>query len=76
MNKIINFVEGAFLGALLGSALALILAPSTGDQFRRQMKSKVESFRQELMTAGDERREELEVQLAKLRQPLPLEPKS
>lgn len=69
MNKFINFVAGAALGALVGAAAALLLAPVAGEELQAQIREQVEQIQLEVKTAASERRAELEEQLATLREP-------
>ena len=69
MNKFINFVAGATLGALVGAAAALLMAPVAGEELQAQIKEQVEQIQLEVKTAASERRAELETQLATLREP-------
>ncbi|OGC23747.1 hypothetical protein A2291_05120 [candidate division WOR-1 bacterium RIFOXYB2_FULL_42_35] len=39
-----NFLEGLLFGGLLGAAAALLLAPSTGDEARLKVHSKVKEL--------------------------------
>ena len=71
MNKFINFVAGATLGALVGAAVAILLAPVSGEELQAQIKAQVEQIQLEVKTAATDRRVELEEQLSTLRQPRP-----
>jgi len=71
MNKFFNFVAGATLGALVGAATALLLAPVSGEELQTQIKAQVEQIQLEVKTAASERRAELEEQLSTLREPRP-----
>jgi gas vesicle protein len=64
-----RFLEGFLLGGILGAGLVLLLAPSTGEQFRGQIQGEVNRLRVEVEKAASERRAELEQQLAALRAP-------
>jgi gas vesicle protein len=71
MNKFINFVAGATLGALVGASVSILLAPVSGEELQAQIKAQVEQIQLEVKNAATERRAELEEQLSTLRQPRP-----
>ena len=71
MSKFINFLAGASLGALVGVATALLLAPVSGQELQAQLRDQVERIQIEVKTAAEDRRTELEEQLANLREPRP-----
>ena len=67
MSRFINFMIGAVVGGLVGSALALLLTPSSGEALRNQMRETVVEVQGEVRQAALSRRAELEKQLAALR---------
>lgn len=69
MKRIASFFVGAMMGVLVGGTLALLLAPSSGNELRNQMQDRVERLREEIRRAAADRRDELEAQLAALRAP-------
>jgi len=69
MNKAISFLSGAILGAMVGAAVAILLAPTSGDMLQQQIRGRIESIQGEVRQASQERRRELEGQLANLRVP-------
>jgi gas vesicle protein len=69
MKKIFGFISGGIVGGLVGSALALLLTPSSGDVLRNQLQSRVSHIQAELKEAAASRRVDLEKQLAALRSP-------
>lgn len=69
MRSFINFLEGFLLGALIGAAVAVLLAPFSGDELRLRMKEEAERIQGEVKKAASERRAELEEQLSALRTP-------
>ena len=71
MNKFLNFVAGATLGALVGASVAILLAPVSGEELQAQIKEQVEQIQLEVKTAAADRRAELEAQLSNLREPRP-----
>ena len=69
MNKAISFLSGAVMGALVGATLALIFTPASGDEIRTKMIDQVKKIQEEVKTATESRRAELEEQLTTLRKP-------
>jgi gas vesicle protein len=69
MSKTTNFLEGFILGGLVGVVVALMFAPSSGNELINQIQGELERIRGEVSRAAAERRSELEQQLAALRTP-------
>ena len=69
MNRIISFISGAVMGALVGSTLALLLTPASGEEIRTKMAEQVQRIQDEVKNATETRRIELESQLESLRKP-------
>jgi len=67
--KVLRFVSGLLLGALVGAALVMLLAPRSGGDTRRLIRERVESIRAEGRQAAEERRLELQAQFEALKQP-------
>ncbi len=68
MNKFLSFLTGVLMGGLVGATVALLLAPSSGETLRGQIRERVASFQEELEQAASERKIELEKHLANLKQ--------
>jgi gas vesicle protein len=58
---------GLVAGAVVGSAAGLLLAPESGRQLRADLENYTSQVRKEVQQAADDRRQELEAQLAHLR---------
>jgi len=69
MDKAFKFLVSFLLGSLIGASLALIFAPDSGKNLRLQINENVNRMIEEVKQAGEERRIELEEQLAQLRKP-------
>jgi gas vesicle protein len=67
MVKAVNFLMGAVLGGLVGSALALLLTPKSGDELQMDLREYTRQVRNEVERAAAQRRTELEIELANLR---------
>ena len=69
MNRAINFLLGAVIGGFIGATVAILLAPSSGEELRIEIRSRTDQIRSEVSQAAADRRAELESQLASLRAP-------
>jgi gas vesicle protein len=69
MRKIFGFLIGVTVGGLVGSTIALLLAPESGERLRGELRSRGESFFNEVRHAADERRIELRQRLETMREP-------
>jgi len=67
MRKFGNLLFGALLGGFVGSGLALLFAPVSGEKLRGEITLYFENLQDEVTRAGEEKRAELEAQLNKLR---------
>ena len=67
MLKVANLFLGAILGGLVGSAIALLLTPMSGDELRMEVKSYTQHVKEEVEKAATTRRIELERELSNLR---------
>jgi gas vesicle protein len=54
---------------MVGASLALLFAPASGEDLRNQMQERAEYIQREMKLAAENRRAELEQQLAALRAP-------
>ncbi|HEC61917.1 MAG TPA: YtxH domain-containing protein [bacterium] len=71
MQRIVSLLSGMAMGALVGATLALVFAPSSGEELRSQMQERVKGLQDELKQAAAARRADLEEQLAVLMKPQP-----
>lgn len=69
MQRAFGFLMGIFAGALVGGAVALLLAPDSGEGLRNEIRSRSLGFVDEIKGAAEERRIELEQHLTELRVP-------
>jgi len=69
MKKALSFITGAAIGGIVGAVLAMLFAPSTGQNLRNQITEYVLQTKDDVMKAGQDRRDELEHELEVLRQP-------
>lgn len=68
MRRFMNFMAGIFFGALVGSLTALLLAPASGEELKRQMNQRMQDLRDEMEQAYETRRAQLEAELEALRE--------
>jgi gas vesicle protein len=69
MRNLIAFIAGAALGSLVGSILALLMAPESGVELRSKTQARYQEIRSQIIDASAARRAELEQQLQALRSP-------
>lgn len=69
MRRMFGFLIGIFVGWLVGSTIALLFAPSTGENLRGELRSRTTGFFGEIKAAADARRKQMEDQLAAMRAP-------
>ncbi|MGW8250991.1 MAG: YtxH domain-containing protein [Anaerolineales bacterium] len=69
MNRFLSFLAGVFSGALVGATVAILLAPTSGEEMRIQIQERATYIQEEVKKAAADRRAELEEQLATLKSP-------
>ena len=69
MRRMFGFLIGIVVGALVGSTVALLLAPESGEQLRNEIRARGEGFMTDVRHAADSRRIELQNRLETLRAP-------
>ena len=69
MQKILSFFTGVIMGGLVGATVAILLAPSSGEEIRGQLQERSIRLRDDIKAVAEERRAELERELETLRAP-------
>ena len=69
MGGVLSFLSGAAIGFVVGATIAILLAPTSGEELRKQMQDRADRIQLEVRQAADARRQELEQQLETLRTP-------
>jgi len=69
MRRVFSFLSGVILGGLIASALVLLLTPSSGNELRQQISDLANKTYEEVRQAGEQRRDELQLELQDLRAP-------
>jgi gas vesicle protein len=69
MRRMFGFLIGITVGGLVGSTIALLMAPESGEQLRSELRMRGDSFFNEVRHAADERRIELRQRLETMRTP-------
>lgn len=67
MRQVTSFLKGALLGAVLGAAAGLLIAPTSGEELKSRAVRKMRGFRSELEHAYESRKAQLEAELARMR---------
>jgi gas vesicle protein len=63
MRRTFGFLIGIVVGGLVGSTIAMLLAPESGEELRDQLRSRGEGFFNDVRHAADERKIELRQKL-------------
>lgn len=69
MKRMFGFLIGITVGGLVGSTIALLMAPESGDILRSRLRERGQNFFYEVRHAADERRIELRQRLDAMRAP-------
>ena len=69
MRRMFGFMIGIAVGSLVGSTIALLMAPESGDHLRSQIRERGQNFFNDVRSAADERRIELRQRLDEMRAP-------
>ena len=69
MKRMFGFLIGVFVGALVGSTVALLMAPESGEKLRGQIRERGQGFMHDVQHAADSRKIELRGRLESLRAP-------
>lgn len=69
MRRMFGFLIGIFVGGLVGSTIALLMAPESGEKLRGQIRDRGQGFFSEVQHAADSRRIELRNRLETLKAP-------
>jgi gas vesicle protein len=67
MTKLFSFLAGMICGALVGTVLALLLTPDSGEQLRATALNRWEAALSEARQAMDQTRQELEQQFEQMK---------
>lgn len=71
MKKFFSFLFGAIFGGAIGASTALLFAPMKGTELRQKLNEYLIEVKSEVGSAVEERKSELQDQIARLRKPAP-----
>ena len=74
MGRFFSFLMGALTGALVGATVALLLAPSSGEELQTRARERFTSVKDEVRQAYEARVAQLEAELESLRKRVKAEP--
>jgi gas vesicle protein len=67
MSKFVNFLAGLLFGALIGAAVALLLAPMSGERLREEAQARAEKTVDDVRASIEEERQRLQAELEALK---------
>ncbi len=68
MKKFLSFSIGFFTGAVVIGVVTILFTPDSGAGLRESLKDSLTQTKNEISSAGQRKRAELEAELSKLRQ--------
>jgi len=69
MNKLLGWMSGFLLGAVIGAGVVLLFLPRSGAETRQLLQGRVEAVLEEGRQAAESRRQELTARFDALKQP-------
>jgi gas vesicle protein len=69
MRRMFGFLIGIFVGGVVGSTIALLIAPESGERLRSEIRGRGQNFFSDVQQAADERKIELRHRLDVMRTP-------
>jgi gas vesicle protein len=69
MRRTFSFIIGATVGGLIGAAIGLLFAPSSGEDLRGKIGDRSQNFAADIRQAANTKRIELQERLQVLRAP-------
>ncbi len=69
MRRMFGFLIGVFVGGVVGSSIALLMAPESGENLRLQLRNRGQSLANDIRHSADVRRIELRNRLESMRAP-------
>ncbi len=69
MRRLMFFAGGVLCGVMIGATVALLLTPASGDAMREDARHRFDDMMVEARRASEQRRQELEAQLAQMTSP-------
>ena len=69
MRRMFGFMMGIVVGGLIGSTIALLLTPGTGEKLRGEIRARGEVLVNDIRRAAEARRIDLTEQLESMRAP-------
>ncbi len=67
MRKFFAFLAGVLSGAVVGAAVALLLAPMSGDALQREIGARFEQLKAEMESAAAEQERKLRAEFERLK---------
>ena len=69
MRRMFGFLIGIFVGGVVGSMVALLMAPESGENLRLQLRNRGQNLANDIRHSADARRIELRNRLESMRAP-------
>lgn len=68
MSKSSKFMAGAFMGAAVGGILAVLFAPKSGEELRKELQEKSAQIIDEVQKAASQAQQEMEKEISSVKE--------
>jgi gas vesicle protein len=68
MHKFFAFLAGLMSGAVVGGAVALLMAPMSGEALKEEIATRIDQLKSEMEAAADQQEQRLRAEFERMKQ--------